>query len=156
MKDCAFPLEKGRIFKNKQTCADGKKYEGHWSKEGMRDGYGILNNGDGTLYEGYWQDNKFHGKGRHIDIDGGVYEGDWIGGKKEGQGIYYYVGGGKYEGGWMMDLKMGFGVQHWSNGNKYEGQWCDKRHGEGTYTYANGSKRCAVYENGNRVKWTSH
>ena len=109
-KDCAFPLMLVRVFKNKQTCADGKKYEGHWSKDGMRDGYGVMNNGDGTLYEGYWQDNKFHGKGRHIDIDGGVYEGDWIGGHKEGHGVYYYVGGGKYDGQWMCDLKKGYGV----------------------------------------------
>ena len=103
------PPEKVRIFKPKH-CEDGKKYEGQWSEAGMRDGFGIQNNGLGALYEGYWQDNKFHGKGRLIDIDGGIYEGDWVGGKKEGQGVYHYVGGGKYEGGWMCDLKKGFGV----------------------------------------------
>ena len=50
----------------------------------MRDGYGVMNNGDGALYEGYWKENKQHGVGCLVDIDGGVYVGEWVEGKKEG------------------------------------------------------------------------
>ena len=104
------PEEKERTFKTKQTCQDGKKYEGYWSSDGMRDGYGVMNNGDGALYEGYWKDNKQHGRGCLVDIDGGLYVGEWADGKKEGQGTYFYVGGGMYEGGWKEDKKHGYGV----------------------------------------------
>ena len=40
-KESYAPPDKVRIFKSKHTCIDGKKYEGEWSENGMRDGFGI-------------------------------------------------------------------------------------------------------------------
>jgi hypothetical protein len=30
------------------------------------------------IYEGYWKNNKAHGKGKFIHIDGDIYDGDWV------------------------------------------------------------------------------
>lgn len=32
----------------------------------------------GSVYEGYWKDNKAHGAGRLIHDNGDVYEGQWL------------------------------------------------------------------------------
>jgi hypothetical protein len=39
---------------------------------------------DGSLYEGFWRNDKANGKGRLIHSDGDVYEGDWVNDKAEG------------------------------------------------------------------------
>ena len=33
---------------------------------------------DGSIYVGYWRNDKANGKGRLIHADGDVYEGDWV------------------------------------------------------------------------------
>ncbi len=43
----------------------------------MRDGYGKHVWPDQSYYEGYWLEDKAHGKGKLRHIDGDVYEGDW-------------------------------------------------------------------------------
>ena len=39
---------------------------------------------NGSVYEGYWQNNKAHGFGRLINLDGGVYEGEYKNDKQNG------------------------------------------------------------------------
>ena len=47
---------------------------------------------------------------------------------------------GQYVGEWKDNKKHGQGTYTWANGRKYVGEWKDnKRHGQGTFTYANGS-----------------
>jgi len=48
---------------------------------------------DGSMYEGYWMDNKANGKGRLIHADGDVYNGFWKDDKAHGQGIYSHLDG---------------------------------------------------------------
>ena len=43
------------------TLDNGDQYEGEWDDEGFRDGDGILEYVDGSLYEGNFKRGKCHG-----------------------------------------------------------------------------------------------
>jgi hypothetical protein len=54
-----------RQFVTVQKCSNGDLYEGQWSAEGKRDGFGYnLGENGRALYEGYWCDGRMHGTGR--------------------------------------------------------------------------------------------
>jgi hypothetical protein len=44
-------------------------------KEGTRWGYGTQIWPDGAKYEGYWKNNKAHGRGKFWHVDGDIFEG---------------------------------------------------------------------------------
>ena len=47
----------------------------------------------------------------------------------------------------------GFGKKRWGGGAEYEGWWqCGKMHGEGTYTFENGTVQKGRWEHGSAVK----
>jgi hypothetical protein len=80
------------------------KYEGQWIVgTQIRCGKGIQVWPDGSLYEGWWLDNKTNGKGRIIHADGDVHEGMWLDDKAHGYGIYYHSDGAVYQGQWHED-----------------------------------------------------
>lgn len=55
---------------------NGAQYEGEWLRGSqIRQGMGLQLWPDGSMYEGYWADNKANGKGRLIHADGDVYDG---------------------------------------------------------------------------------
>lgn len=63
----------------------GKKYEGN-----VENGYGQYFSEEGVLlYEGYFKNKLFHGKGKQYIPFGIVYEGDFENGKKKGCGSFY-------------------------------------------------------------------
>jgi hypothetical protein len=74
---------------------DGEKmYEGD-----VQNGYGKYYSEDGILlYEGYFKNKKFHGKGKQYIPFGIVYEGEFENGKKKGSGIFYQEDGKIFEG----------------------------------------------------------
>lgn len=52
------------------------RYEGDWIvREDIREGKGRQIWPDGSMYEGWWKENKANGKGRLIHADGDVYDG---------------------------------------------------------------------------------
>ena len=60
------------------TLENNSKYSGEWSKKGnIRHGNGTQVWSDGSMYSGYWQNDKANGWGRLIHADGDVYEGQW-------------------------------------------------------------------------------
>ena len=66
---------------------------------------------DGSMYEGWWQDNKANGRGRLIHADGDVYDGEWLDDMAHGFGVYCHLDGAKYEGYWENDKQHGDGVE---------------------------------------------
>ena len=58
---------------------------------------------DGSMYEGWWRDNKANGKGRLIHADGDIYDGNWKDDKAHGYGVYSHLDGARYEGYWKED-----------------------------------------------------
>lgn len=69
----------------------------------VRQGKGVQIWPDGSMYEGWWKDNKANGKGRLIHADGDIYDGYWREDKAHGFGIYSHLDGAKYEGEWKED-----------------------------------------------------
>lgn len=64
---------------------NGARYEGQWNVEtNQRDGKGVQIWADGSIYEGYWKNDKANGRGRLIHADKDVYEGDWKDDKADG------------------------------------------------------------------------
>ena len=70
-----------KVFKDLVTMENGAKYEGEWrvigNGEDVREGRGKQVWADGSLYEGYWKNDKANGHGRLIHADGDVYQGEW-------------------------------------------------------------------------------
>lgn len=64
----------------------------------LRYGRGILVRKNGSMYEGWFKDNKFHGYGRVISEIGDVYEGELQYGKENGKGTFVWADGSKYVG----------------------------------------------------------
>jgi len=84
------------------------KYKGQWSKSSnMRHGYGVQVWSDGSMYQGYWKNDKANGKGRLIHADGDIYEGDWKDDKAHGKGVYKHTDGAEYNGDWREDKQDG-------------------------------------------------
>ena len=88
-------------------------------------GQGTIRFGDGT-YTGELVDGFPHGKGRIVWDDGNIYEGEWSNG-----------------------VANGYGTMIWNtHGVSYTGYWENwNMHGQGTYTYANGTTLTGRWEN---------
>mmetsp|Transcript_22718 Transcript_22718/g.21896 ORF Transcript_22718/g.21896 Transcript_22718/m.21896 type:complete len:119 (+) Transcript_22718:281-637(+) len=95
------PMNDGVRRKKRQliTLENGARYEGEWNEEtNKRDGRGYQIWADGSLYEGYWKNDKANGRGRLIHADGDVYEGQWKDDKAHGEGTYKHTDGAMYRG----------------------------------------------------------
>lgn len=67
----------------------------------MPNGKGFKIFDDGSVYEGYFMNGKYHGYGRLI-TDGNIYEGQWSDNKLNGKGTYIHEEGTlKYTGEWL-------------------------------------------------------
>ncbi|CCW60044.1 unnamed protein product [Phytomonas sp. EM1] len=111
------------------TCGEfhfpkGTVYTGEWDWTlGVREGYGrcVYHNGD--VYEGDWQNDQRHGKGRmHYHATGAVYDGSWERGVRCGMGILT-EGDDVYEGEFERGERSGSGTQKSKDGSVYTGDW---------------------------------
>ncbi|WCL81815.1 caspase family protein [Saprospira sp. CCB-QB6] len=64
-------------------------------------GYGKSMDYKGRVYEGYFVNRKYEGKGNLTYTDGSKYEGDWKNGLPDGEGTHYYRNGHKLSGRWV-------------------------------------------------------
>lgn len=104
---------------------------------GMAQGFGIriyAKSSAYTKYEGFWQGDKFHGKGTLTYSNGDTYEGAWLRGQKSGNGFLKYTNGDSYSGDWINDLPNGKGRYISLTGDKFVGDWLNgKKNGSGSY-----------------------
>ena len=75
----------------------------------QKHGRGIQTWIDGSIYEGYWMNDKANVLGKLIHADGDIYEGGWLDDRADGTGTYFHEGGAKYEGQWKDDKQDGVG-----------------------------------------------
>jgi hypothetical protein len=76
---------------------------------------GVLNYAGGNIYEGYFENDFFNGKGvlyHNVNgpLKGDRYNGSFKNNKMDGFGVYFYKNGDKYEGEWKNDKKFGKGL----------------------------------------------
>ena len=86
------------------------------------------------IYNGFFQNNDFNGKGLMINKDGSSLFGDWVNGLCTGKGILKINNQYEYEGDFVENKKQGYGIEKYPDGSKYEGNFKDnKKNGEGKY-----------------------
>jgi hypothetical protein len=103
-----FKSPKGKVVKYVGKVVNGKA-----------DGFGIGMWETGSVYEGYWSENK-----------------------RSGLGTFRWADGEKYEGNYLDDQRSGWGVYHWKDGERYEGYWFDdRRNGRGTVLATDGTPK---------------
>ena len=85
--------------------ADGMaSYTGQWIVEeakgrgSLRWGRGMQVWPDGSVYEGYWENDHTNGHGRKVYGDGSYYIGSWEDGFQSGSGKLALANGDLYEG----------------------------------------------------------
>lgn len=152
-------------------------YEGEWRRS-KRHGEGKETWEDGTVYEGAFADDAFHGLGTYR-TPFAKYRGNFEAGYKSGQGsVVYYKSKDTYDGEWRRNRFHGVGTYYWGNNTKYEGQWEDgartgfgvflepsgekheghwksnEKHGAGTTRTRNGKCRDGVWKHGRFVVWS--
>ena len=76
------------MAENLQSPNSKATYNGYMTREGVKCGWGTQVWPDGGRYEGEWQGNRAHGKGKFWHADGDVYEGHWKDDKANGYGLY--------------------------------------------------------------------
>jgi len=114
-------------------------YLGELDDDGRRSGYGKITHFNGDTYEGYWEDDKPHGKGVYNWKDWGRYEGDFNKGAISGNGKRIYSSGNVYIGEFTNGKKQGRGELRFKNGDIYEGEFDEEDfHGKGRYTWKSG------------------
>lgn len=73
----------------------GGHYTGSF-KNGLRDGFGIMQFRTNCRYEGFWCKGRMEGKGLYIWADARKYEGEWLNGERTGMGVLTMINGEKY------------------------------------------------------------
>ena len=123
-----------RVKYIKTFFSDGDIFKSYYEKNKALQ-YGIYNYYKlGTIYEGYWKDDKKTGIGIELKYDGTLYKGEFDKGKKNGTGIYYWNDNSIYFGEWQDNKCHGYGVFKNGNRSKYQGEFCyNKREGYGEY-----------------------
>ncbi|TNV83491.1 hypothetical protein FGO68_gene3019 [Halteria grandinella] len=133
------PTNIARQRENRQLTQleNGARYQGEWNSNlNVREGQGYQVWPDGSLYEGWWKDDKANGKGRLIHADGDIYDGYWKDDKAHGFGIYSHLDGARYEGYWKEDKQHGEGIETWPDGASYQGDYVEgRKHGSGNGVY---------------------
>eukprot|EP01126_Amoeba_proteus_P007552 TRINITY_DN12711_c0_g1_i2.p1 TRINITY_DN12711_c0_g1~~TRINITY_DN12711_c0_g1_i2.p1 ORF type:complete len:437 (-),score=83.77 TRINITY_DN12711_c0_g1_i2:487-1797(-) len=105
----------------------GTYYEGEFLNN-SRHGQGIMEFGDGQLYEGNFNNGLPEGYGRSITLSGDKYEGNWWKGARNEMGKLEFKNGDTYSGGWKNNLPNGIGELVLLNPKRvYKGDFVDGR-----------------------------
>lgn len=114
---------------------NGDMYYGQ-HKSFSREGEGKFVSYDGSVYEGKWEQDKMHHKGRHVDgKTGDVYIGDFDSGRRNGHGrLLSQATGIIYDGEWSNGKKQGEGMNLNEKGEVSSGEFrADNMEGKLTY-----------------------
>ena len=110
--------------------------------------FGTYYYNDGSIYKGFFENDKIKGRGRLIVINRYIYEGYFEDGLFNGYGKLYTINGIIYEGYWKNDMQNGFGEEKYSNGSSYSGTFQKGiKHGKGKLVFKNGDIYEGDFEN---------
>ena len=98
-------------------------YKGMVNEKGQREGFGKYYLLDGSIYKGFFRNNKMEGRGRIMNINGFIYEGEFKNGQSNGYGKYIALDGTTYKGTWLNDRQNGTGTEVYPDGAVYNGNF---------------------------------
>ena len=111
-------------------------YKGMINSKGQREGFGKYYLADGSIYKGFFHNNRMEGRGRIVNINGFVYEGEFKNGHSNGYGKYIALDGTTYKGTWLNDKQNGVGIEVYPDGSFYNGKFKDgKKNGNGKLVF---------------------
>ena len=111
-------------------------YKGMINRKGQREGFGKYFLSDGSIYKGFFHNNKMEGRGRIVNINGFVYEGEFKNGQSNGYGKYIALDGTTYKGTWLDDKQSGTGNEVYPDGSFYNGNFRNgKKNGFGKLVF---------------------
>lgn len=103
-------------------------------------GKGVMEYGDGSMYEGEFKENQREGAGVMKFPDGETHRGTFVGGRLEGQGSIVFANQARYEGELRAGEPSGPGRMEFADGTFCEGGFlAGKYHGKGKLKYASGA-----------------
>ncbi|XP_021267280.1 radial spoke head 10 homolog B2 isoform X2 [Numida meleagris] len=160
------------------TWADGVKYEGtiYYDREHMswysgdwvdnvKEGWGMRCYKSGNIYEGHWERNVRHGRGRMRWLTADQeYVGQWVYGVQHGYGTHIwflkrmpasqYPLRNKYTGDFVNGERHGRGRFIYASGAVYDGEWVhNKKHGKGKFVFKNGNVYEGEFRGDNMVEY---
>jgi len=137
------------------TYTDGSSFEGTL-RDGVAHGQGVFRYADGAKFVGMFAMGKRMGMGKFVD-DENVYDGYYKDDKCHGKGLRTYKGGRTYSGDWEYNDATGKGVEikpipgSNTDCDKYDGEYIKgQRHGWGRMWYATGDVYEGEWEEGSR------
>jgi len=111
-------------------------YKGMINSKGQREGFGKYYLSDGSIYKGFFHNNKMEGRGRMVNINGFIYEGEFKNGHSNGYGKYVALDGTTYKGSWSNDKQNGIGNEIYPDGSFYNGNFKNgKKNGNGKLVF---------------------
>ncbi len=138
--------------------ANNSNYEGDFV-DGLFDGYGVKKwDCNIHYYKGEWKQGRYHGKGICCAYDG-TWDGEWVNGHINGNGSFTSKKGWVFTGKAIEHWEIeGMGTITFPNGDIYVGEVGSSydsmanlsMHGEGTYTYSDGSTYQGRFHYGRR------
>jgi hypothetical protein len=96
-------------------------------RNGMANGYGVVNVSNHTRYEGEFRNNEYWGYGvvyflANSPTPGDRYEGQILDGRKNGYGVYHHIREGvRYDGELRNGMRHGYGIAYTTSGEAHYG-----------------------------------
>ena len=133
---------------------DDSYYIGYVNKKHNKELFGTYYYNDGSIYKGFFENDKINGRGRLLLINKYIYEGDFVDELFNGFGKIYSLNNLKYEGNWKDNLQEGYGIEHYSDGSYYQGMFKKgKKHGKGKFVFKNGETYEGDFDNEEMTGW---
>ncbi|MEM1054584.1 MAG: PDZ domain-containing protein [Bacteroidota bacterium] len=129
--------------RGRETTALGSIYEGEYANDRYH-GRGAMTYTTGTTFVGDWVDGQQHGRGTMTFATGDTFTGTWAEGDQVGQGTYTWADGRVYVGGWQATGPQGTGTLTWPEGVSLTGDWTAGALTRGVKTWPDGKR----YEGG--------
>ena len=133
---------------------DNSYYLGYVNKKHNKELFGTYYYNDGSIYKGFFENDKINGRGRLLLIDKYIYEGDFVDELFNGFGKIYSLNNLKYEGNWKNNLQEGYGIEHYPDGSYYSGMFKKgKKHGKGKFVFKNDETYEGDFDNDEMTGW---
>ena len=133
---------------------DNSYYLGFVNKKHNKELFGTYYYNDGSIYKGFFENDKINGRGRLMLINKYIYEGDFVDELFHGFGKIYSLNNLKYEGNWKNNLQEGYGIESYPDGSYYSGMFKKgMKHGKGKFVFKNKDIYEGDFENEEMTGW---